>query len=145
MLRINGNGLQCQYYQYYLRYVYCPSFSKLLLRFWCLTCTAQPSFLAYFELDTRPDALSLISTMNGLFQAGAFCGSIGINVVADRFGRKMSIIIPSILVLISGACLAGSVNVGMFIAFRFFSGMGSWWLLGSVPVWMSEVCRVILV
>jgi MFS family permease len=77
--------------------------------------------------------------MNGLFQAGAFCGSLGINIVADRWGRKMSIIVPSILVLISGACLAGSVNVGMFIAFRFFSGMGSWWLLGAVPVWMSEV------
>ncbi len=77
--------------------------------------------------------------MNGLFQAGAFFGSIGINVVADKFGRKMSIIVPSLLVLISGACLAGSVNIGMFIAFRFFSGMGSWWLLGSVPVWMSEV------
>jgi MFS family permease len=77
--------------------------------------------------------------MNGLFQAGAFFGSIGINIVADRFGRKMSIIVPSLLVLISGACLAGSVNIGMFIAFRFFSGMGSWWILGSVPVWMSEV------
>ncbi|PMD50042.1 general substrate transporter [Hyaloscypha bicolor E] len=103
------------------------------------TTLAQPSFLAYFHLDTRKDALSLISTMNGLFQAGAFFGSLGINVVGDRFGRKMSIIIPSLLVLVSGACLAGSVNVGMFIAFRFFSGMGSWWLLGSVPVWMSEV------
>jgi MFS family permease len=77
--------------------------------------------------------------MNGLFQAGAFFGSIGINIVADRFGRKMSITVPCILVLISGACLAGSVNVGMFITFRFFSGMGSWWLLGAVPVWMSEV------
>jgi MFS family permease len=77
--------------------------------------------------------------MNGLFQAGAFFGSIGINIVAGRFGRKMPIIVPSLLVLISGACLAGSANVGMFIVFRFFSGMGSWWLLGSVPVWMSEV------
>jgi hypothetical protein len=43
--------------------------------------------------------------MNGLFQAGAFCGSIGINIVADRFGRKMSIIVPSLLVLISGLAL----------------------------------------
>jgi MFS family permease len=76
--------------------------------------------------------------MNGLFQAGAFCGALGINIVADRWGRKMSIIVPSVLVLISGACLAGSVKVGMFITFRFFSGMGSWWLLGAVPVWMSE-------
>jgi MFS family permease len=77
--------------------------------------------------------------MNGLFQAGAFFGAMGINIVGDRWGRKMSITVPSILVLISGACLAGSVNVGMFIFFRFVSGMGSWWLLGSVPVWMSEV------
>ena len=100
---------------------------------------AQPSFLEYFELGTRKDGLSLISTMNGLFQAGAFFGSFGINIVADRYGRKMSIIIPSLLVLISGACLAGSVNVTMFIVFRFFAGMGSWWLLGSVPIWMSEV------
>lgn len=101
--------------------------------------TAQPSFLKYFELDTISDALSLISTMNGLFQADAFFGSIGIDIVADRWGRKMSIIVPSFLVLISGACLAGSRNVGMFIAFRFSSGMESWWLLGSIPIWMSEV------
>ena len=100
---------------------------------------AQPSFLDYFKLETRSNGLSLISSMQGVFQAGAFFGSIGINVVADRWGRKMSITIPCILVLISGACLAGAANVAMFIAFRFFSGMGSWWLLGAVPIWMAEV------
>jgi MFS family permease len=59
--------------------------------------------------------------MIGLLQAGAFFGSIDINIVADRWERKMSIAIPSFLVLISRVCLAGSVNVGMFIAFRFFN------------------------
>ena len=100
---------------------------------------AQPSFLAYFELDTRPDATDIISTMNGLFQAGSFVGALMITWVGDRWGRKMAITVPAILVLISGACLAGSVNVSMFLAFRFFSGMGSWMLLGSVPVWMTEI------
>lgn len=77
--------------------------------------------------------------MNGLFQAGAFFGALCISWVADRFGRKMAIIVPALLVILSGALLAGSVNIGMFIAFRFFSGMGSFWLLGSVPVWMTEI------
>ena len=77
--------------------------------------------------------------MNGLFQAGSFFGALMINFVADRWGRKMAITIPSILVLISGACLGGAANIGMFLAFRFFSGMGSWMLLGAVPVWMSEI------
>ena len=51
----------------------------------------------------------------------------------------MAIAIPAMLVVLSGALLAGSVNIGMFIAFRFFSGMGSFWLLGSIPVWMTEI------
>ncbi|KAF1828918.1 MFS general substrate transporter [Decorospora gaudefroyi] len=27
----------------------------------------------------------------------------------------------------------------MFLVFRFFAGMGSFWLLGAVPVWMTEI------
>lgn len=77
--------------------------------------------------------------MNGIFQAGAFFGALCISLVADRLGRKIAIAIPAALVVVSGACLAGSVNIGMFIAFRFFNGMGSFWLLGSVPVWMTEI------
>jgi MFS family permease len=99
----------------------------------------QPSFVKYFDLDERLDATSLISAMNGLFQAGAFFGALGISYVGDRWGRKMSITIPALLVLISGALLAGSVHIGMFLTFRFFSGMGSFWLLGSIPVWMTEI------
>lgn len=93
--------------------------------------------MAYFDLATRPHANNLIGAMNGLFQAGAFFGALCISWIADRFGRKMAITVPAILVVISGALLAGSVNIGMFIAFRFFSGMGSFWLLGSIPVWVS--------
>ncbi len=51
----------------------------------------------------------------------------------------MAIAIPAMLVVLSGALLAGSVNIGMFITFRFFSGMGSFWLLGAIPVWMTEI------
>ncbi|KFY14232.1 hypothetical protein V492_02761 [Pseudogymnoascus sp. VKM F-4246] len=99
----------------------------------------QPSFVAYFDLETRANATSLISSMNGLFQAGAFFGALCISYVGDRFGRKMSITVPAILVVVSGALLAGSTHIAMFLTFRFFSGMGSFWLLGAIPVWMTEI------
>lgn len=103
------------------------------------TTLAQPTFIEYFDLDTRPNATAIFSTINGIFYAGAFFGSLCITYVGDNFGRKMSIAIPSALIFISGAILAASVNIGMLIAFRFISGMGSWWLLGAVPVWMTEI------
>lgn len=77
--------------------------------------------------------------MNGLFQAGAFVGALLINPVGDHWGRKWAIAFPAILVLISGALLAGSVNIAMFLVFRFVAGVGSWMLLGSIPMWMTEV------
>ena len=95
--------------------------------------------MQYFELATRSNTTQLISAMNGLFQAGAFIGALLVNVVGDRYGRKWAIAVSSILTIISGAFMAGSVHIGMFLAFRFVSGIGSWMLLGSVPMWMTEL------
>jgi MFS family permease len=100
---------------------------------------AQDTFYVYFELTTRPNGTNLLSAMNGLFQAGAFFGALCISWVGDKWGRKASITVPALLVVLSGALLAGSVHIGMFLAFRFFAGMGSFWLLGSIPVWMTEI------
>ncbi|OQV04830.1 hypothetical protein CLAIMM_09654 [Cladophialophora immunda] len=106
------------------------------------TTLGQPSFIEYFHLDTREDATDLISTMNGIFQAGGVIGTISLPWVADRFGRKWGCAVPAILILVSGAILAGSVNVGMFIAFRFFSGAGCWSTLAAVSVMMNEITPV---
>ncbi|KAJ5621156.1 MFS transporter SP family sugar:H+ symporter [Penicillium lagena] len=103
------------------------------------TTLAQPSFLEYFDLETRSNGTSLISSMNGLFQAGAFFGALAISFIGDRFGRKAAIILPAILIVISGAMLAGSVHIAMFFVFRFLSGFGSFMLLGSIPLWMTEI------
>ena len=37
---------------------------------------AQPTFVAYFELDTRPNALALLSATNGIFQTGGVLGTL---------------------------------------------------------------------
>ena len=35
--------------------------------------------------------------------------------------------------------MAGSVNIAMFLVFRFFAGAGAFMILAAVPIWMAEV------
>lgn len=99
----------------------------------------QPSFLKYFELDTRTDATVLIGLINSLYQAGGFCGTFCVSLVADKWGRRAGIAVPSIINIFSAALLAGSVHIGMFILFRFTAGLAAYWLVSAVPVLMTEV------
>lgn len=103
------------------------------------TTLAQPSFISYFELDTRPDGTELIATTNGLYQAGGFLAVFSVSWLADRWGRRFAIGVSALLNLISGAGLTGSVHIGMFIFFRFLAGAGAFMIVAAVPIWMNEV------
>lgn len=59
------------------------------------TTLGQPSFISYFDLDTRKDATTLISTTNGLFQAGGVIGTLLLPLVSDKYGRKWGIAVVS--------------------------------------------------
>lgn len=100
---------------------------------------AQPTFITYFDLVTRPNATGIISSMNGVFFAGAALLVLIIPYFADKFGRKAAISISAGVVIVTSALLAGSTNVGEFIVWRFFQGAGTWMMLSAVPIWMTEV------
>ncbi|EME85865.1 uncharacterized protein MYCFIDRAFT_81836 [Pseudocercospora fijiensis CIRAD86] len=101
---------------------------------------AQPTFITYFELDTRSNATALLSATNGIFQTGGVIGTLTLAYWSDKFGRRGGLAISALLILLSGAILAGSVHIGMFLAFRFFAGAGTFMILAAVPIWMPEVC-----
>ena len=103
------------------------------------TTLAQPSFISYFNLDTRSDASTLAGLMNSLYQAGGFIGVWTVLVVSDRYGRKTAIIYSAIVNVIAAAGLTGSTSIGMFLAFRFIAGWGGWTIVTAIPIWMSEV------
>lgn len=88
------------------------------------TTLAQPSFITYFKLDTRPNAAQLEGAINGLFQAGGLAGALSCNGIADFLGRRKALFIGAIFSLVGGALQAGSVNIGMYIAMRFVTGFG---------------------
>lgn len=95
------------------------------------TILAQPAFLTYMKLIDKegkatPDSNGLIGATNGVFQAGAFFGILLGSWIMDRFGRRMGVVYGSVLCIVGGAVACASQNIGMFIAFRFFIGAGSW-------------------
>lgn len=44
----------------------------------------------------------------------------------DKWGRKAGLIMGSVISLIGFAGQTGTMNLGMFIAFRFITGVGAW-------------------
>jgi MFS family permease len=103
------------------------------------TTLAQPSFIHFFELDTRGDADTLTGLMNSLFQAGGFLGIWTVPVVSDRFGRKTAISYCAVVCLIATIGLTASRNIETYLVFRFISGWGAWTIVSAIPIWMNEV------
>jgi len=94
------------------------------------------------KLDTLSNATDLISTTNGLFQTGGVIGTLTLPWIADTWGRRWGCAVSCMLLVVSGAVMTGSVNIGMFLAFRFFSGAGSFMILAAVPILMNEIVPV---
>lgn len=88
------------------------------------TTLAQPSFLSYFELDTRANASNLEGAINALFQTGGLFGCLSCIASADILGRRKAILTASLTTVIGGALQAGSVQIGMYLVFRFVTGLG---------------------
>lgn len=108
------------------------------MQYW-MTANIYTTKVLTFDLNERSDANELFGLMNSLYFAGGFVGCLSSSFASDRWGRRWGIAIPTIITIIAAALMAGSVNVGMFIFFRFVSGLGGFMLLAAIPVWMSEV------
>lgn len=116
-----------------LTYGYCSSIIA--------TTLGQPTFIAYFELNTRSNAADLMGAINGLYQAGGLFGSLSIISTPDWLGRRKALLLYSVITLIGGALQAGSVHIGMFLVMRFITGFGIGALVGLVPLYQSEMCK----
>ncbi|KAH7254988.1 hypothetical protein B0J15DRAFT_559552 [Fusarium solani] len=63
----------------------------------------------------------------------------GLPFFADKWGRRAAVAVSAAIIVISGAVMAGSVNVGQFIVFRFVSGAGTYMMISAVTLWMTEI------
>ncbi|KAL0570652.1 hypothetical protein V5O48_011300 [Marasmius crinis-equi] len=104
----------------------------------------MPDFIRRFgEQDSSgnfflsPDRQSIITS---LLSAGTFVGALGQAFTADRFGRRGSIFIWSVIFTIGTAIQTGTVNsLAQITIGRFIAGLGVGALSAIVPIFVSYI------
>jgi MFS family permease len=67
-------------------------------------------------------------------QAGSCCGLLVGSWVMDKWGRKAGVVYAAVLGIIGTVGVTSAQNVAMFIAFRFFCGVGTNAFMGVTGV-----------
>lgn len=108
------------------------------------TTLGSPDFLRYMNLinasgEATQSQETITGTTNGLYQAGAFVNTFITCYALEKIGRKNTVYYNAVVGLLGGALLAGSRNIGMFLAGRWFTGMSAWGFLILTPVYTAEL------
>ncbi|RSL63850.1 hypothetical protein CEP53_004283 [Fusarium sp. AF-6] len=74
-----------------------------------------------------------------VYNAGQAIGGLTTGYLADRFSRKYTIFLASLLTIVGAILQCAAVNVGMMIAGRFIAGTGCGQILSVVPIYLAEV------
>lgn len=82
---------------------------------------------------TRLGMLSSIMTL------GSLAGLPLIPPICDKWGRKIGVIIGSLIVLLGVGLQAGAVNYEMFLMSRFVIGLGMAITIGAAPMLVAEI------
>ncbi|KAL2004600.1 hypothetical protein VTN00DRAFT_3336 [Thermoascus crustaceus] len=104
----------------------------------------QPNFYTYFNLPApgKPGyahTTNMIGALNGINSAGAIAGCFIQAWTADYYGRKRTMQIGSIVLIIGGTLCSGAVDMAMFLVGRFIAGVGAGILACVVPIYQAEV------
>ncbi|KAI9295089.1 sugar transporter [Neoconidiobolus thromboides FSU 785] len=94
-----------------------------------------PSFVrAFFPINSLVQG-AIVSTLI----AGAFVGSLVSGILADRMGRKYTILLASVIFILGAGLQSGAMNLGMLYAGRFVAGFSIGQLSMVVPLYQSEI------
>ena len=73
-----------------------------------------------------------------LLSAGTFFGALGAAPIADRFGRRLGMILESFVFVFGVILQVASTSIPLFVAGRFFAGLGVGLLSATIPLYQSE-------
>ncbi|KAE8347468.1 hypothetical protein BDV24DRAFT_122172 [Aspergillus arachidicola] len=89
--------------------------------------------------DNYPDVTSSQSSMIvSLLSAGTFFGALGAAPIADYFGRRLAMIINTFVFCFGVILQVAATAIPLFVAGRFFAGLGVGLLSATIPLYQSE-------
>ncbi|CEP12248.1 hypothetical protein [Parasitella parasitica] len=101
---------------------------------------STPTFPVFFGMDgNASEAKQIQGNIVALLQAGACIGALTANFYADRFGRRKSIIVSTLIFMFGSAIQTGSRNLPMILFGRFAGGWGVGACSMLVPMYIAEI------
>ncbi|CAL3972793.1 unnamed protein product [Diplocarpon coronariae] len=98
---------------------------------------AASNFKEYFHNPSTTHTGIVVS----FFTGGAFCGAGLAGPSGDRLGRRMTIVIGSVVYLLGGSLQTGAANLDMMWAGRWLAGVGVGFLVMIIPLYQSEIAH----
>ncbi|KAJ5936359.1 general substrate transporter [Penicillium verhagenii] len=97
---------------------------------------ASPSLVNEFNINTTESG-----AITAVFTGGAFFGSIFAGPLGDYSGRKITILVGSIVFLLGGGLQTGAPTVAFLYAGRAIAGLGVGILVMIVPIYQAELAH----
>ncbi|OJJ55387.1 hypothetical protein ASPSYDRAFT_183410 [Aspergillus sydowii CBS 593.65] len=98
---------------------------------------SQPSFLSAIGNPTS----GFLGTIVALFNIGCLGGCLIAAIWGNRLGRKRTITLGCVTMIIGGVIQASTFGAGQLIAGRIISGIGNGLNTSTVPVYVSETSK----
>ncbi|KAL3447581.1 general substrate transporter [Aspergillus insuetus] len=99
------------------------------------TTIAHESWIEYMKHPSK----GLTGAVVAVYIAGEAVGALLQTAVADRLGRLRFMELMCIIVTIGTTIQTASVNIGMFLAGRALAGIAVGGMVGTVPIYLSEI------
>ncbi|GAM89638.1 hypothetical protein ANO11243_076770 [Dothideomycetidae sp. 11243] len=98
---------------------------------------ASSSFIATFHKPSANETGAVVSVFTG----GAFCGAGIAGIVADRLGRRKTIILGALIFCLGGAIQTSAQNLGYLYGGRVVAGVGVGILVMIIPLYQAEIAH----
>ncbi|ORX53081.1 general substrate transporter [Hesseltinella vesiculosa] len=92
----------------------------------------------WLELMGQPSP-AVIGAVVALYEIGCMFGALSVGAVSDWIGRKNTIRIGSIILIIGAVLQTAQVDLAMAIVSRIITGVGNGMITATVPVYQSEI------
>ncbi|KAL5336177.1 general substrate transporter [Aspergillus crustosus] len=99
------------------------------------TTIAHESWIDYMDHPSK----GLTGAVVAVYIAGEAVGALIQTAIADRLGRLRFMQLMCVIVTIGTTIQTASVNIGMFLAGRALAGIAVGGMVGTVPIYLSEI------
>lgn len=104
------------------------------------------SFVAQFpRIDTlnthgaqQRDNARIQGTVVAVYEVGCALGALSCYFLGDRLGRKRTMLLMGLIVVVGATLQSSSFSLGQLIFSRVFTGLGVGGYTATVPMWISE-------